>query len=318
MNAAPVTFSHCAAIESDYYMIAAKPDALDAEEEFTRIFYFDAQAASAWRHTDLPSFTVADLCVVGQAFGQRRYAVLSNEGDVVYYWPGDQLAEKIEGAGLQAGEPVFGYLNALREIDGMLYACGGGGQIYRRDGSGWIDIAGALRQPAPVLSANLALQSPELGDDIADIDGYAADDLYAAGGQGLYHYDGHQWTACEVSTDEILMAVLCAPDGVVWACGFNGAVMRGNATEGFQDVSHYDDNMILTNLAFFSGQLYLSSNQGLFRLDPDRTKARLEKVNGLPECDDLSVAGGVLLCVGPKNIHRLDAGAWEELMHPDN
>ena len=154
--------------------------------------------------------------------------------------------------------------------------------------------------------------------DIADIDGYAADDLYAAGGQGLYHYDGQQWTVCEVSTDEILMAVLCAPDGMVWACGFNGAVMRGNAADGFQDVSHYDDNMVLTNLAFFQGHLYLSSNQGLFRLDPGRTKARLEKVDGIPECDDLSVVGDVLLCVGPKNIHRFEESAWTELVHPDN
>ena len=318
MNAVPITFSHCVAIEGDYYMIASKPDALGADEKFTRIFYFDAQAASTWRHTDIAAFTVADICVVRQAFVQRRYAVLSKEGEIVYFWPGDQWAENIDDAGLEGAGPIFEYLNALKEINGVLYACGGGGQIYRRDDSGWHDIAGALRKSTPVLSANLALQSPELGDDIADIGGYAADDLYAVGGQGIYHYNGLQWKACEVSTDEILMAVLCAPGGVVWACGFNGAVMRGNAAEGFRDVSHYDDNMILTNLALYDQQLYFSSNQGLFRLDPEKTKTRLEKVEGISECDDLSATGDVLLCVGPKNIYRLEAGAWKELMHPDN
>ena len=56
MNAVPITFSHCVAIEGDYYMIASKPDALGADEKFTRIFYFDAQAASTWRHTDIAAF----------------------------------------------------------------------------------------------------------------------------------------------------------------------------------------------------------------------------------------------------------------------
>ncbi|MEA9822354.1 hypothetical protein VDF98_03725 [Xanthomonas campestris pv. raphani] len=320
MNAVPITFSHCIAIESDYYMIASKPDALDASEEFTRLFYFDAQAPNTWRHTDTPYFTAVDMCVVHRALGsQRRYAVLSRQGQVLYYWPGDQLAEKIEGAGLaEPGGPVYGYLNALKEIDGSLYVCGGGGQIYRRNGRGWSDMAGTLRKPAPLLKADLALHSPIVGDDLSDIDGYRADDLYVAGGQGIYHYGGHDWIACETSTDETLMAVMCMPGGVVWACGFNGAVMRGNAAEGFRDVSHYDDNMLLTNMAFFGRHLYFSSNQGLFRLDPQAPKSRLEKINMVPECEDVSVVGDVLLCVGPKSIHILQSGDWRELVHPDN
>jgi len=79
MNAIPITFNKCAAIEDDYFMIASKPDGIDDSSEFTRIFYFDDQApGNKWRHSDIPYFSTVSLCVVKTALGsQRRYAALS-------------------------------------------------------------------------------------------------------------------------------------------------------------------------------------------------------------------------------------------------
>ena len=60
----PVRFQAACAIESDYVFIAAKPESLDEDQAFTRIFYFDQQNATPWRHVDIPDFTVAGVCVV--------------------------------------------------------------------------------------------------------------------------------------------------------------------------------------------------------------------------------------------------------------
>jgi hypothetical protein len=59
-----------------------------------------------------------------------RYAALSKEGLITYNGAGKQWTEKIGDAGVKSRKvlPVYGYLNALKEIAGELYACGGAGR----------------------------------------------------------------------------------------------------------------------------------------------------------------------------------------------
>lgn len=319
MNAISITFNKCTAIEDDYYMFASKLDGIDDSSEFTRIYYYDDQAPrDKWCHSDIPYFSTVCLCVVKTALGtQRKYAVLSKNGDISYYWPGGQDTEIIVDAGLEKDVPIYGYLNSLKEIDGYLYSCGGSGQIYIRDANQWHDISSELRTPAPTIKPNLAINQFNIGDDISDIDGYSAKDLYAVGQNRIYHYNGLSWEECEVYTDEIIMSVICASNGVIWACGFNGTIMRGNAASGFEDISHCDDNMILTKMAFFRDKLYFASNEGLFSLDYTKEKSKLQKINEIVECEDISVFGETLLCIGSKSVNILGKNGWKELKHPD-
>ncbi|WP_320200637.1 hypothetical protein RMR16_024775 (plasmid) [Agrobacterium sp. rho-13.3] len=319
MEAVPITFGTCVAIEDDYYLISAKPDVLDADQELARLFFFDATLPDGWRYVDISDFTIADVCVVDNAIGkQRRYAVLSREGEIIYYSPGEQFGEKVIGAGLKSDGPVYGYLNKLKEVDGTLYACGGGGQIYRRSDDGWEDIAGPLRREALPPLPNIVLNPVTIGDDVADIDGYSPTDMYAAVGRGIYHYDGDQWKRCGLPFNEIIMAITCAPDGFVWACGFNGLILCGNTSNGFSAVQHDRAETHLTKVTLFKGKLYFASNQGLLRQRLKEGTTVLEKVPSVPVCDDLSTAGEVLLCVGSKSIHLLQSGVAAELSHPDN
>jgi len=253
MKSTPITFDKCLAIEDDYYMFSSRPDGIDDSAEFSRIFFYDAQSSGdPWRHLDLPNFTTVSICSSIKAMGdKRKYVILSKNGEISVYWPGGASTENIAEAGVDKELPIYGYLNSLKEINGALYACGGGGQIYKRGKNGWCDIAGKLRKQSPIPKANLALNTLETGDDISDIDGYSEDNIYAAGRDGIYHFDGKLWSEVDISTDEIIMSISCAPDGVIWACGFNGAILRGDFKNGFKDISHYDDNMILTKMVFF-------------------------------------------------------------------
>lgn len=247
-------------------MFSSRPDGIDDSAEFSRIFFYDAQSSGdPWRHLDLPNFTTVSICSSIKAIGDRRkYVILSKNGEISVYWPDGASTENIAEAGVDKELPIYGYLNSLKEINGVLYACGGGGQIYKRGKNGWHDFAENLRKQSPTPKANLALNTLEIGDDISDIDGYSEDDLYAAGRDGIYHFDGRLWSKVDISTDEILMSIFCAPDGVIWACGLNGAILRGDFKNGFKDISHYDDNMILTKMVFFQNRIYFSSNEGLF------------------------------------------------------
>ncbi|MEM9496435.1 MAG: hypothetical protein AAGA28_00825 [Pseudomonadota bacterium] len=62
------------------------------------------------------------------------YAALSDEGDV-YFMEGDIAVERIEGAGIHSDDAIgLGAMDFLTVIDGQLYACGDGAQIYHRTG----------------------------------------------------------------------------------------------------------------------------------------------------------------------------------------
>ena len=319
MKSTPITFDKCLAIEDDYYMFSSRPDGIDDSAEFSRIFFYDAQSSGdPWRHLDLPNFTTVSICSSIKAMGDRRkYVILSNNGEVSVYLPGGASTENIAEAGLDKELPIYGYLNSLKEIDGVLYACGGGGQIYKRDTNGWRDIAGKLRKQSPAPKANLSLNTLEIGDDISDIDGYSEDDLYAAGRDGIYHFDGKLWSEVDIPTDEIIMSIFCALNGVIWACGFNGAILRGDFKNGFKDMSHYDDNMILTKMVFFQNKIYFSSNEGLFSLDYKKEKSKLYKIKEIKECEDISVHKETLICIGPKKITIFNNNGHRELKHPD-
>lgn len=322
MSKVPVSFLKCRVIEDNYFLVASKPDGLDEEMEYTRLFFYDdLEPVSKWNRWDLPGVEIADICVVQKAIpGARYYAALSKEGVVSYSGAGKQWTEKVGESGVKTRDatPVFGYLNALKEIAGDLYACGGGGQIYRRHDGRWRDIAGDLRRGTPNLNNPVPLNQVELPEDFSGIDGYSSDDVYVAGMNGVYHFDGKAWKKCDTPTDEMLTGILCAEGGQVWACGFNGTILRGNNRSGFEDVSHYDDNMILTSLAIFNGKAYFSSNEGLYSMLIGGHGHRLSKLKELPDCEHVSALGAAMIGVGAKDLMVYFKGAWNRLLHPDN
>ena len=320
----PVTFTAACAIERDYIYVAGKPDSLDSEEAFSRLFFFDEQnAGRPWAHHDLPDWDVVSLCAHANAFGVKRvYCALSRNGEIEYRWPAGEHVERIEEAGVaRTALPIFGYVSAIREIAGQLYVCGSGGQVYLRVGADWLHIAPALKTAAHAPSPGLALNSINAEPhNFAAIDGFAADDIYVVGENGeIQHFDGVEWTRSATPTDEILTAVHCAEDGAVWACGFNGTLLRGNHDSGFTELSAVDDNMIFSSVVTFAGAAYLASSEGLLRFDGNAIKAVAEAGEvSVPDVMSLDVRDGVLWCFGYTSFARFDGTRWTRINHPDN
>jgi hypothetical protein len=322
----PVTFFAGCVIERDYVYVVGKPDELDEEEEFSRLYFYDAQdTESSWIHHDLPDWTVVSLCAAEHTgLAPRVYAALSKHGEIEFTWPDGSKIELIEGAGLKVNrQPVYGYVNAIRQIGDGLYVCGSGGQVYRREASGWRHIADQLKTPAPRTSLESGVSMDELGiHDFAAIDGYADNDIYVAGGAGeVYHYDGTNWTRSAVSSNELLNSIHCADNGEVWVCGFNGTILRGSHKSGFSDVSHYDDNMTFSSIRVFNGEAYLASAEGLFVFNEESKRVEKAVAASLGAIDDANVLDsrdGVLWSFGYKDIVSHDGKVWTRMDHPDN
>lgn len=321
----PVTIDAGCAIGNDYIYLAGKPDRLEQEQEFSRLFFYDAQnKARPWAHHDLDEIQVVSLCVVtGLGANAREYCALGRHGEVEFTWVGGSRIERIAGAGLRRDTPpIYGYVQAIRQVGRELFVVGSGGQVYRRDGGAWSVAAPALLKPVVVPDSVSAAAGLDIGGkEFAAIDGVSAEDLYVVGGNGeIFHYDGAEWTECESPARRPLTAVRAVSAQEIWVCGNGGVLLRGNARSGFAVAGSCSAVVNFSGLGLLGGQVYLAANKGLFLLGEDGIVRHLK--TGLePEVDDshtLDVKDGVLWSFGYKDVVSFDGTRWQRLVHPDN
>jgi len=173
----------------------------------------------------------------------------------------------------------------VRAIAGTAFVAGTLRTVFRREGKNqWTCLSGndlAVREEEKK-------QKRDLGFN--DIGGFALDDLYACGGKGdLCHYDGKQWTEIDLPTNQELMTLHCAPNGLVYIGGRDGLLIEGRGdnwqfigrnTRGFTtDGSRETAGMGATikDMAWYKDRLYLATDQGLY----DYTDGRVRRTSGV-------------------------------------
>lgn len=138
----------------------------------------------------------------------------------------------------------LGYVNRIRAIAGQLYVCGQSRQVYRFAWNGqdlatgqWINVAGPMRQ-APLTEPPATDAGEDAFDawldsddhiDFVDIDGSAADDMYAVGDEVWRTRNGRSWQRLTLPTDEPINAIKVIDAQRVWMVGHNGTLLYGNA-----------------------------------------------------------------------------------------
>lgn len=218
---------------------------------------------------------------------------------------------RLIGSGLDSEELIStpdgspetrGLLRKVRNIGQRAYAVGMNRQVYRRDGEGlWVCLDQAIR-PAP---------SEVKGFET--VDGFAENDLYAAGWDGeIWHYDGVGWHPCASPTNLVLTSLLCAADGQVYLAGQRGLLLKGrqNSWQIIEQEAMRDD---IWDLAWFEGQLYVATYRGLYSL----VNEQLVPVDFGDERPTsfyhLSAADGVLWSFGAKDIMAFDGSRWQRI-----
>jgi hypothetical protein len=173
-------------------------------------------------------------------------------------------------------------------------------QVYKRHGEGaWKK----MHAPAP--------KDGEPGG-FEDLCGFSEDEIYAVGWQGeIWQWDGKAWTQRKSPTDVILTAACCS-DGVVYACGQDGTLVRGRHDK-WERVDIAPVSWDLWDVCAFDGKVYLASMDELvmydngaigpvdFGDDPPRT------------CGKLTHAKGVLWSVGTSDVLSFDGKAWTRI-----
>jgi hypothetical protein len=321
-----VSFTVAKAIEDDWLFIAGSPDEDEPNSPYTRWFQYVSGYEQPWTFHESNWWARSATSYFPPGVdktGDWALVGMSQEGHVEFSYLESIVEEKIPGAGVFVSDAAgWGYVSSIRQIGDFLFACGGGGQVYKRSGTGlWEHMDAGLLQALPVTDRLL----------LSDINGAGDRDIYVCGSfpgpAGLegrvFYYDGTAWRRIDIPETGYLTRILVESPESIWICGHNGALLNGNMRLGFKDVSRVEDNQLFYSMARFGEKLYLGSNLGLYEYELGRTDARILKVvTGLaPEVRDavtVDEAGEVLWSVGEKDIVRFDGSDWTRIDHPDN
>ncbi len=307
-----VYFVDGCAIERDYVYIASTLEKFDSEEYVhSRMSIYDDQSRDKWFFHDVNS-NIVSVCVKKRTSSEsRKLCALSKEGEVEVYSnkDGSSILEKIPEAGLRLG--TRGYVTQIREIGHTLYVCGANDQVYRRRDGTWESLT---TDPLTIRSP----LDPEYSI-LSSIDGVDENDVYVCGLSGcIFHYNGAQWKNIPVEIDENLNCVRCISSDEIWICGNNGAVLKGNARDGFKDVSGVHDNQTFWSLAKFQGKVYLAALDNLYVFDGRKISPVSSGLMPELQTYHLDAVEDALWSFGAKDLAFFDGSTWTRIDHPDN
>jgi hypothetical protein len=278
------------------------PDMLDPNAMFCRFYSY---VQGSWGTFDL-QFQCKSLTVrIDEKNGYRGWCVLGKNGEIADIAGGNPpRISQISGAGLNVMRP-YGYVEAIKQIDGELYVCGYGRQVYKLVDEQWLSI-----------SDEILTRERAIG--FFDIDGKDERHIYAVGWKGeIYQYDGEDWHKDDSPTTAHLASVRVLGQNEVWICGDKGVVLHGHFNQWTQLGSDaFTGNWY--SIESFNGKIYLAGNDVLACIEDGEIK-RVEPGLGKPlTMHRLHAQDGMLWVIGRAHILTYDGVTWKEIHHPDN
>ncbi|NKI95318.1 hypothetical protein [Rhizobacter sp. SG703] len=272
----------------DLVYVIGRDRSLDQQHvEHSRLIGFDG---GKFGHMGDRNWTATAIAIAKRP--SERMVVVSEEGAVFTYAAGKHTEEQLT--------PTPSVIRSAGVVDGLVYACGMKRQVYRRDEEGrWTDISA----PAPAPGTNAGFEA---------IGGFAATEVYAAGWAGeIWRWNGAAWTSLGSLTNYILTA-LCTTDNDVVICGQGGSLLRGRGQQwDLVDLGDFAED--LWDVAWYKGQLYMSSMTDLFVLTDDGLQSVDFGADRPATFYRLTQAEGVLWSIGASDIFCFDGSAWKRI-----
>lgn len=347
-----IEFTRACARSSEVIVIGAALVDSDVYHPETRLFRYehDGKSGKQWYFDDF-DFHLQDITLfrnpeIDSTSDYLTY--LSSEGDVFHGWWKGNFREKIEGAGTWVKDAQGrGRMLTISQIGETLYACGQGGQIYRRVGrDNWSLLTDALlfdmdaylqkKESRPLTTdpgyidwlRKFKKQSPK-NITLYDIKGFSENAIYLCGSEDtkpvLYYWDGMSLHEQKVYLEETaLTGILMADEDSVWVCGREGVLLHGSFARGFTPVILRKQLNLFHMITPYRGKFVVPSSVrpgGLFEVDPGSSELRRFSP-ALPTLRGDSIfyaksVSDVLWVVGQKDIFRFDGNGWERIEHPD-
>jgi hypothetical protein len=210
------------------------------------------------------------------------------------------------------GEEINGHtradnsLRSLAAIDDVIYACGMGRSVLRRESPGvWNEIG-------PGVSG----QDQGLVVGLEGLDGFPSKEMYAVGWRGeIWQGHSNKWRRVDSPVSANLNSVCCAADGQVYIVGDDGTMLRGRDDVWKVLDTNRTDNLM--DVAFHGGTVFVSTDFEILKLDntslsPEDSFA--DEDDRPSTCLHLLAAKDGLVSMGPKDMFILRDSVWQRLV----
>ncbi len=286
-----MSIAHGAPRDGQVACLALVTDALALDPGSPHTAVFEVGPAQALH------LATIDVAPVGLAYltrGPDRVVLLGERGEVHLFAAGGPAIEAI------AGPVDRGPLRGLGVLAGVAFAVGANLQAYRRELDGvWQDVS-----PPP------AMLDAYPRNHLEAVDGFAPDDVYAAGRQGVvWHFDGQRWEPIPTPTNLALTAICCAADGVVYACGQVGTLVAGRGSQ-FRVIESEGDLDDLWGICSLGERVHAASMRALFTLTDAGLVPCTPAMREASSFYSLKSSGGILWSFGAKDLLRSDGARW--------
>ena len=229
--------------------------------------------------------------------------VLGRDGEVLIGDAQGYREERINESGISPSG--LGPLRSMRTIADSIFAVGMARQVYRRLGDKtWSRCEAGL--PAEISLHEVS--------GFNSVDGFSVDDLYAVGWRGeIWHFDGKLWRQEMNSVHQTLFDVRVVSPSIVYACGENGALLKGNKGK-WTALDFRGPRPAFRSMAWFHEKLFLADGHALYVLDKGALSEVDFGVGATVPSAHVHSNDGVLLSVAGKEVFLTSDGiTWTAL-----
>ncbi|MCU4575948.1 hypothetical protein KTJ34_00765 [Acinetobacter courvalinii] len=318
-----ITFTSGSAISAHSFCLSANVDGLDTWDCFSKTIIYKYLEQQNWSCLDLEGWKVISVAYQSRE-GEPSIISLDQEGDVGIFQKNNNEHQEIR---CKLEEKIYGQFNHVRVINGDLYACGDGSQVYKNNQNEWKSIGiGLVEDPIELKNQDLSFLKYE--NDLAfnrcfyDINGFNNNALYVCGIQEedgfVAFFNGNNWIEVNRITSSALYSITLCPDGKnVLISGQYGTLLKGNIDDGFKNLKNISINSTFYQAAFYQEAIYIASEQGLY-VYADSDYSIVPELSDIQGVISVEEKDGVLWVLSYKQLIRFDGKTWDRINHPDN
>ena len=319
------------------------------EDPHSIVLSYNGALVQPWGRVDMPR-VINDIAVT-----DGLYVALSNEGDVYTLLPKGTVTEKIPGAGTHSPDATgLGATIGIASIGGMPHVVGDSGQIYRRNAPAtWTSLGGPGLEVSAAYSSLTLRVVAGTDPELIYVAGFAtpatrslttaqSDEMAEAGKRGdtarmieifnsltpagvnpviegrAFFRDASGWKEIARPNRHGLHDIFVESRDKVWITGFNGTILCGNASAGFQEVGFHGDTERILSFTRFGDRyacaadrsLHWFNGHNLSDLRPTST------VGVITPLKVVAVDGVLFFFDYQKGVHRFDGKTWTEIKIP--
>jgi hypothetical protein len=230
----------------------------------------------------------------------RIIAAIGPQGE---YWELDDDTVKERMGVIAADAPT---MRALARIDDVIYACGMGRRVYRRL------APGEWRAMGP----NVPLPEGFTVVGFEAMCGFSEKEIYAVGWLGeIWRFDQTRWSQIDSPVSATLHGVTCASDGIAYAVGAAGVMVRGRGDDWSVLDTQRTENLM--DVAELDGTIYVATDFRILKLAGNVLVEETDFAdpNDRPaSCLHLLTGEDGLISMGPGDVFRRAGGPWERLI----